>query len=154
MTLEKMVDRIVEKGFGFELLDCLKKKLQQAKWGQIKHLELSRMKDYALPLDQIQHLDDKKKLYQEKNRAKLLENIFVKYFQKTHPFAFGKFEPSIRNQMHPTLEELLEKFDKKKEVAKTNEEIKQDQKTLVRKIVDYFKGVMHIKNRRKLMKIF
>lgn len=80
--------------------------------------------------------------------------IFLRYFRRQHPLAFGKFEKAIRNQMHPTLEELLDKFDKKKEVAKSNEEIKQDQKTMVRKVVDYFKGLMHIKSRRKLGKIF
>lgn len=53
------------------------------------------------------------------------------------------------NNLHPTLEELLDKYNNKKEVSKTNEEL--NNKSFVRKFLSFFKKSTS-KRRRKLRK--
>lgn len=55
--------------------------------------------------------------------------------------------------MHPTLEELLDKFEKKQETQKTNEEINYENKSILKKAFDFFKKFIPRRQRRKLRKL-
>lgn len=65
-------------------------------------------------------------------------------------FIHGRFKNTVRNELHPTLEELLDKYDKKKEVKVSNEELNSRNKSLVKKMVNFFKKMMPKVKRRKL----
>lgn len=70
---------------------------------------------------------------------------FVNLNQKHPNFKGFTIEKKIVNNLHPNLEELLDKYQERKEEAVTDETIRkrgEGNQTLIRKVVDFFKKTM------------
>ena len=127
--------------------------MRRTYWEKIRQVMIERIRRKKI-IDGLKEIEEKKRQYLRTKRLHSLSNLFKNFLKKEHPelIVKGKIKKNIRNQLHPTLEELLDSYQKKKEPVLTNEEINRRNKSIVRKVIDLFKKVLPV--RRKLRNRF
>lgn len=111
LVLRLIIDKIIYNGYGPDLLKFLKRKMRKTYWEKIRHVMIERIRRKKI-IDGLKEIEEKKRQYLRTKRLHSLSNLFKNFLKKEHPelIVKGKIKKNIRNQLHPTLEELLDSY--------------------------------------------